>query len=227
VVHSTTTFPSQALGFQPWVACAKAIRASRIDLIFLAGLFFLLFLPALSFGQSPLACHQKEGALMERDVENRRICIDMFGVGVTTEAEAWQSLKRSNECHVRRVIRYAEESCVPAKRASLKVQLFLFQQTLRDVEEGERGQINFAQFLDRSKRNWTLIKEEIAESSRQSLDDLKNTRAHEADVMASKRIERALSILGTMSGSSASTRTYIMNGRHITCRDQSGYTICN
>jgi biopolymer transport protein ExbB/TolQ len=109
----------------------------------------------------------------------------------------------------------------------MKVQQFLFQQMLRDAEEGARGQINFPQFIERSKNNWNLIREEDAEAARQGLEDFKQASRLEAEVIASRKIERALSILGTLSTTSPTTRNYILNGRHIICRDQGVYTICN
>ena len=164
---------------------------------------------------------------MERDRINRQKCFVEFRGKV--ESEFWQHMREAAQCNVRRTVRYGEESCVPARRASMKVQSYLWEQDIQNIDSGEKGQISIEEYLKRLGKIAALLTEEQDDSFRKAADEFRNISQSEADVRASQRIERAISTLGMLSNPDrgSETRRYILNGRFVSCHDQGGYTICN
>lgn len=198
--------------------------------MFVGGLVLMIFFPLSSLANTMRECHEKEGLLIKQDPPNRQACEEPLNVNLQgmSDGELWRRLKDSIGCDIRRTIRYSEESCVPVRKASMKVQTFLWQQQLREVQDAESGRITLLEMLDRIKRNISLIMQENEQGLRQVLQELNQVNQREAEIRASQRIERSLSILGAMpSSSGGGVRRYIFNGRHISCYDQGGYTICN
>jgi hypothetical protein len=111
----------------------------------------------------------------------------------------------------------------------MKVQSYLWEQDIQNIDLGEKGQISIEEYLKRLGKIAKLVTEEQEDSFRKAADEFRDISQREADVRASQRIERAISILGTLANTErgSEARRYILNGRFVSCHDQGGYTICN
>jgi hypothetical protein len=176
-----------------------------------------------SFAMTTKQCVDHTLELIERNTQDRRRCLDLQIVDLA-------SMKEFPKCFIRATMVVAENACFPSMRATARIQNFLWQQEILNVENFERKLISFEQLMEQSRKTITLVREEEEAGSRAGLAELKRIDKAEAQRRESDRIDNAIRLLGgavRQFNPERNSRTYILNNRVINCFDHGSVTTCN